>query len=143
MLVDFVKSNVNPKNRKTCDCVIRALTVAIHDENRDIKKEYYEVLNELVNISIKTGYMINDKHVYETFLENHGFIKYRQPRKRDNTKYQIGEIKSVLNDDVVNYDEDKSTCVISCANHLTVYTNVIVDTWDCRNKSIGNYWVKW
>lgn len=138
-MVEFVTRNINPKQRITTDCVVRALTVAIHNPIYDIKEEYKNVLNELVQICLKTGYMINDKHTYEQFLTNHGFIKYKQPRKADNTKYKIGEINKVLD---TRYNEDISTCVISCAHHLTVYTNVIIDTWDCRRKTINNYWVR-
>ena len=138
-MVEFHKINVNPKNRITGDCVLRALTVAIHNPNCDIKEEYKNVLNELVQICLKTGYMINDKHTYEQFLTNHGFIKYKQPRKDDNTKYKIGEIHKVLD---LRYNVIFSRCVISCAHHLTVFTNAINDTWDCRNKTINNYWVK-
>lgn len=143
-MVDYCKINVNPKNRKTGDCVIRALTVAIHDENGgDIKKEYKQVLTELYMIALKTGYMVNSKQAYEKFLENHGFIKYKQPRKADNTKYKVGEINKAIKFNCSPTYTENSVCVISCANHLTVYTNVLIDIWDCRNKSIGNYWVKW
>lgn len=145
MLVDFKNLNVNPYKRKTCDCVVRALTVAINvDCEYSMNEAYKKVLMELVNISLKTGYMINDKHTFDIFLTNHGFIKYKQPRKPDNKKYLVGEIDTVLRNVLYKeYDIYKSVCVISCANHLTVYTNIIMDTWDCRRKTIGNIWVRW
>lgn len=126
-MVKFENYNANPKGRKTSDCVIRAITCAT-------TKTYNQVLNELVEISIKTGYHIADKKCYEKYLEMLGFVKMKQPRKSNNTKYLIGEVDKVVG---------KGIALISCAHHLTVVNNcVIYDLWDCRNKSIGNYWVK-
>lgn len=126
-MVKFENYNANPKDRKTSDCVIRALTLAT-------QKTYNQVLDELVEICKKTGYFINDKKCYEKYLENNNFIKMRQPRKSNNTKYMIGEIDMIIGDDVA---------VVSCAHHLTIISNkMLFDLWDCRKKSIGNYWVR-
>ena len=128
-MIDFVKHNENPKGKKTGDCVIRALTTATG-------KPYLEVYRELFEISVKTGYILNDKRNYEKFLAKHGFEKMKQPRKRDNTKYKVGEIDKL--EDI--YGE---TIVISMANHLTcVDLGVLYDLWDCRRKTISNYYIK-
>lgn len=120
--------NVNPKNRKTSDCVIRAIAKASG-------KDYLVVLKDLYDLSVKTGYMLNDKHCYEKLLEKYGFYKYKQPKKSDNSKYLVGEI-----DRLVRLEE---SAVISCAHHLTCYVDGdLIDIWDCRYKTIGNYWVK-
>ena len=120
--------NINHKNRKTSDCVVRAIAKASG-------KDYLVVLKDLYDLSVKTGYMFNDKHCYEKLLENYGFYKCKQPKKSDNTKYLVGEI-----DRLVRLGE---SVVISCAHHLTCYVNdELVDIWDCRRKTIGNYWVK-
>lgn len=124
MFVSFLYKNVNPKNRKTADCVLRAITEV---SGRD----YWEVLNDLLAISKKTGYCLLEKQCYERLLEAYGFVKHKQPRKLDNSKYYVGEIGSLT----------KSRAVVSMANHLTAYDGVrIVDLWDCRHKSIGNYY---
>ena len=76
---------------------------------------------------------MNDKKNYEKYLEQLGWVKMKQPRKSDNTKYLVGEI-----DEVTTH----SSVIISCAHHLTCRINdEIVDIWDCRGKTIGNYWI--
>lgn len=127
-MIAFKNINNNFKNKKTSDCVIRALSGASG-------KDYKQVAQELFDIYMKTGYMMNDKHCYEKWLESNGFVKMKQPRKYDNSKYLVGEI-----DRLIRLNEN---AVISCANHLTcVYNDELVDIWDCRKKTIGNYYVK-
>lgn len=126
-MIAYKNENVNLKNKKTSDCVVRALSKASG-------KDYKQVAQELFDLYMKYGYMINDKHTYERWLEMNGFIKYKQPRKRDNTKYLVGEI-----DRLIRLGEN---AVISCANHLTcVAGDSLCDLWDCRKKTIGNYYV--
>lgn len=126
-MIEYLNFNANPKNKKTTDCVIRAISVAT-------KKDYNEVLDELIKISKKTGYHITDKKCWEKYLELLGFAKMKQPKKADNTKYTIGEIDKVIGNE---------TALISCVHHLTIVKcKTLYDTWDCRKKSIGNYWVK-
>lgn len=127
-MIGYELKNVNPKKKKTGDCVIRAIAWASGIP-------YNEVYRELFEISLKTGYMINDKKTYERLLEKYGFVKRQQPRKFDNSKYTIGEIDKLIS--------SKDVAVVSCANHLTcVLDNEVVDIWDCRHKSIGNYYLK-
>lgn len=127
-MIKFEKYNNNPKNKKTSDCVVRALSFAT-------QKPYNQVIDELVEIYKKTGYCFNEKRCYEKYLEQNNFIKYKQPRKVDGSKYLVGEIdKLISKSDLV---------VISIANHLTaVNTYTLYDLWDCRKKSIGNFWVR-
>lgn len=127
-MVKIKMENVNPKNKKTADCVIRAISTASG-------KDYWEVVDDLVAMYKKTGYEMTTKQCYEKVLDKYGFSKYSQPRKRDNTKYLVGEIDQVL-------PRNAKKVVISMANHLTCYDGEsIVDIWDCRNKTIGNYYV--
>lgn len=127
MTLPFKNYNANPKGKKTCDCTIRALTMATGLKYEDVYKALFE-------ISLKTGYMLNEKRVEEVFMEAQGFVKYKQPRKNDGTKYTINEIRLLTNAPVI---------VISCAHHLTcVKDGVLIDTWNCGYKTIGNYYVK-
>lgn len=126
-MIEYEFKNVNPKNRKTCDCVIRAITVVSG-------KPYETVYRDLFEVSLKTGYALDEKRVYEKVLEKYGFCKYSQPKRSDNTKYTIGEFDSVCKSKIA---------VISCANHLTaVVDGKLVDIWDCRGKCISNYFTK-
>ena len=125
-MLKYRKQNVNLKNKVTTDCVVRAIATASG-------KDYKEVAQGLFNNYLKTGYAMNDKKNYEKWLEQNGWGKMRQPRKSDNTKYLVGEIDEVT---------EHSSVIISCAHHLTCRINdEIVDIWDCRGKTIGNYWV--
>lgn len=127
-MIKFELRNENPKNKKTTDCVVRALTTATG-------KDYYEVLKELYELTIKTGYFMNEKRLEDKFLEKNNFVKMKQPKKYDGTKYQIGEIDKLVNkDDVV---------IVRCAGHLTIVKgHVLYDLWDCRYKTINNYYIK-
>lgn len=127
-MIEFYKQNINPKNKRTGDCVIRALAGASG-------KPYKQVAQELFDLWMQTGYCFNDKHTYEKWLEQNGFVKMKQPRKWDNTKYLVSEIDELIgSEDVV---------VISVANHLTyVEDDAVFDLWDCRKKTIGNYYIK-
>ena len=123
----YKEENLNFKNKKTTDCVIRAISKA---EGKD----YKEVAQGLFDCFIKTGYAMNDKKCYEKYLEQLGWQKKKQPRKRDNTKYLVGEANLIGFDRIM---------ILSCAHHLTCKVgNAIVDIWDCRRKTIGNYWIK-
>ena len=125
-MLKYRKQNVNLKNKVTTDCVVRAICFAT-------QRSYKEIATELFENYLKTGYAMNDKKNYEKWLEQNGWEKMRQPRKSDNTKYLVGEI-----DEVTTH----SSVIISCAHHLTCRINdEIVDIWDCRGKTIGNYWV--
>lgn len=125
--MEYYKMNANPKEKKTGDCVVRAITLAT-------TKSWEEVLTDLFNIAIEEKEMLNSKKCYEKLLENYGFIKYKQPRFSDRTKYQVRELADAL---------PKSEIVISVANHMTyVSKGTLYDTWDCGRKSVGNYWIK-
>ena len=126
-MIKYITENVNPKNKITTDCVVRALTKATG-------RPYKDVFMELVALSLKTGYFINEKRLEDKFLEANGFVKMKQPRKSDNTKYEIGEIDKLIKRGMV---------IVRCAHHLTcVKDNVLYDTWDCRHKCISNYYIK-
>ena len=122
----YFNHNANPKKKKTGDCVIRALATFTG-------KDYEEVYRALFEISLKTGYILNDKRVYEKYAEQIGLVKHKQPRKLDGTKYLVGELPQIA------YGQ---RAIVSLANHLTCIdeNGRVIDIWDCRRKTIGNYW---
>lgn len=126
-MVKFDKVNNNPRGRKTGDCVIRATASATG-------QTWVEALREQTEIAVKTGYMVGCKENFDKYLSAHGFVKMKQPRKEDGTKYEVGEIDKVCTAD---------TIVVSMTSHLTVIKgNAVEDLWDCRYKKVGNFWVK-
>ena len=127
-MLEYKEINLNPKGKKTADCVIRAISGATGID-------YYKVYEDLYQISVKTGYMLNEKRCEEKLLEKYNFKKYKQPRKCDGSKYQINELDKLI-------DCKKEKVVVSCAHHLTcIKNNKIEDIWDCGSKSVGNYYI--
>ena len=130
-MIGYVEKNVNPKGRNTGDCSTRALvgTLGI---------TYDEALKLQTEISLKTYYDPTSKQVIEKVLEKFGYVKRRQPRKGDNTKYKVSEMDKIL-----SKQEMEEGVLVTVANHHTCITKGhIQDTWDCGDKSVGNYYVK-
>lgn len=143
----FTYKNMNPKNRITGDCVIRAIALAL-------EQDYNKTLKEIVEVQLKTGYMIDTKECYGRYLESKGWIKCKQPRWYDNTKWTGREfcdkLQQYLGDHEVEGAEWDCGVIIEpriIANigghHLTaIIDGKITDHWDCSRGTIGNYWIK-
>ena len=119
--------NVNPKNLKTGDCVVRAIAYSL-------EQTWDETYHDLCELGFKMKRMPNDKQVYEKYLELKGWVKQKQPRTVLNSNLTILEF--------IEYQLERKA-IISVANHLTCVDNFeLIDTWDCSHKCIGNYWIK-
>ncbi len=130
--MNFEKVNQNPKGRKSADCVVRALSYSSG-------KTWDKVYEELCTIGFKKKAMPNEKVTYEHWLKENGYIKMKQPRHANRTKYTVEE----LIDELDNSEMWDKAVVISVANHLTCSQyGTLYDTWDCSYKTVGNYWVK-
>lgn len=124
----FHYHNENPKNRITGDCTFRAIA-------RATGKSWEEVVREMAEMSIKTGYAVNDKKGIERYMESIGWIKMPQPRKTDGTKYTGAEFAK-------KNQGNRIVCMIG-GHHVTcIIEGKVNDIWDCTNKCIGNYWIK-
>ena len=122
----YKKFNKNPRHAAG-DCVVRALSLASG-------KTWSEVYEDLCHLGKDMYYMPDDKEVYEVWLANNGFIKYKQPRKQDNRKYKVFELVDIL---------CIKNAVISLSGHMTVVEDgTLYDTWDCSYLIVGNYWIK-
>lgn len=120
----FIKENINPKNKKAADCVIRAIAKA---EN----KSWLEVFDLLTEISRKVYSVQNDKIVYAEYLSNYQKI---------DVKYESseGKKKRLTVKDICKLE---GTYIVSIANHLTVVIDgYYYDKWDCGNKSAYVIW---
>lgn len=130
-MIHFFKYNVNPKGRNTGDCSTRALvgTLGI---------SYDEALKLQMKWSLKTYYDPTSKQVMEKVLQEFGYIKMKQPRKPDGKKYTVMEM-----DEILTGKQMQEGVLVTVANHHTCITDGYVqDSWDCRYKSVGNYYVK-
>lgn len=129
-MIEFTKYNVNPKNRKTGDCSTRALVGTL-------RIEYNEALDLQCEVAKKTCYGITDKEVMEGVLAKFGYVKMKQPRKANGKKYTVGEL-----DEILTKQQMEEGVFVTIANHHTcIVRGKVQDLWDCRRKSVGNYYV--
>lgn len=131
-MVSIKLVNLNFKKKKTGDCVTRALMVALNLSYQETAKLQFETW-------MKTGFHTTDKKNYSKILEDAGFIKHKMPKKfhDDGTKsrYKVGEIDLLVHPSEIAF--------IDLAGHSVVYKDQsLIDFWDCRKKSISNYWTK-
>ena len=122
--------NANPKNRITTDCVIRAISTAT-------EIPYNRVVMEMAELQCKTGYDDGDVKLYELYLKQYGFVKHKQPRKADNTKYTGKDFCLKIAKKHVRY-------VANIGGHhvVAIVNGKVYDIWDSTGGCIGNYWTK-
>lgn len=129
-MIDYTYKNVNPKH-KTCDCSTRALVSTL-----DIP--YDEALKLQTAESLKCYYAPQSKQLMERLLKKFGYVKMKQPRKNDKTKYKVYEM-----DEILTNKQMRAGVLITVAGHYTCIKNgTVIDIWDCRDKTVGNYYVK-
>lgn len=141
----FMYYNANPKNRITGDCWLRAICTGLEED-------YNTVLRELVEIHLQTGYELSSSQAIEKYLTGKGWVKNKQPRKDDNTKYTGQEWCNHLS---IN-DKDGSIGNMICnigGHHMVAIkpTNhgdgfncryKVLDIWNSTDGCIGNYYTK-
>lgn len=130
-MISFKKINVNPKGRKTGDCSTRALVSCLGIP-------YAEALKLQFEESLKCFYDPTSKQVMERVLNKFGYMKMKQPRYDDGTKVPVNEMDRFLTNKQL-----QEGVLITIANHHTCIKNrEIIDTWNCGNKCVGNYYIK-
>lgn len=88
--------------------------------------------------AIAKCYGITDKQTIELVLKEFGYIKMKQPRRRDGSKYMVGEL-----DEILTLTQREHGMLVTVANHHTcVIGDCVQDIWDCRYKRVGNYYIK-
>ncbi len=136
--------NANPKGKMTTDCVIRAITTVLN-------QPYEQTLREMIEITLKTGYMLNENKGMEAYMKSKGWIKCKQPRKDDGTKYTGREFCRTLTHPIYSGDLDFANggfeitrILANIGGHHTVaiVDGQIWDTWNSADGSIGIVWVK-
>ena len=121
--------NANPKNRITGDCRIRAISVAC-------EVPYNQVVMDLAKIQCETGYDQCCNQGIDILLKQYGWIKHKQPRKPDNTKYTGAEFCERARK-YENY-------IANIGGHhiVAIVGGKVWDIWDSTSGCIGNYWTK-
>ena len=123
--------NANPKNRITTDCVVRAICLAT-------QKSYATVVMDLAKLQCETGYDDCDKPLIDRYLQMHGFLKQKQPKKPNGKKYTGGEFCKKVATKSGRY-------VANIGGHhvVAIVDRKVNDIWDSTDGCIGNYWVKY
>ena len=122
--------NANPKNKISGDCVIRAISTALN-------QDYVTTYRELFELSLKTGYIVNDKKNYSKYLKLKGWEKVSQPKKDDGTKYTGSEFCRN-----VALPSQRYIAHIGGHHIVAIIDAKINDTWNSTAGCIGNYWIK-
>lgn len=129
--------NANPKNRITGDCRIRAIATAC-------EVPYNQVVIDLAKIQCETGYDQTANQGISILMKQYGWVKMKQPRKANNTKYTGDEWCKWLNENdnrneriFCNIGGNHEVCIVKTNNKFKVW-----DIWNSTDGCIGNYWVK-
>lgn len=131
----FHYHNANPKNKSTCDCVVRALCGVLPE------KTYEQIYKEMLDVSLKIGHFINSKQCYEKYLSINGFQKVKQPRKIDGTKYTGKEFCNEVQEYTFNYPS-RIFAHIGGHHVVAIVEGRINDIWDSSNGCVGNYYIQ-
>ena len=126
----FQYYNANPKNRITTDCVIRAISTAL-------EQDYNKTVMEMAELQCQTGYDCSENKLIDLYLNTKGWLKHKQPRKEDNTKYTGKEFCKRART-YENY-------IANIGGHhiVAIVNGKVFDTWDSTDGCIGNYWTKY
>lgn len=136
----FHYHNQNPRGRITTDCVIRAISTAT-------EIPYQQVVMEMAKLQCETGYDDGDAKLYDLYLKTKGWLKHKQPRKLDGTKFTGKEFCEAADE---SYELLDRSIVANIGGHHIVCIKAntfqeghkVWDTWDSTRGCIGNYWVK-
>ena len=138
----FQYYNRNPRNRITTDCVIRAISLSL-----DLP--YTTVVMEMAEMQCKTGYDDASKEPIDRYLKSKGWVKCKQPRKVDNTKYTGEEFCRKIQHPIYCEELNLPGCdwhriVANIGGHhiVSIVEGKIHDIWDPSHKCVGNIWVK-
>lgn len=129
----FCYFNANPKGRLGGDCAVRAISTALN-------QSWEQTVRDLTEVSLKTGYILDDPHCYGKYLKDKGWVKMPQPRKADNTKYTGEEWCWLLRES--KKAPQQIIAHLGGGHIVAIMSTVVCDTWDSTGGCIGNYWVR-
>ena len=121
----FLEVNVNPKGRKTGDCVVRAIAYATNTSWED-------VLLGLTELAVKLKYMPNSRVVLKKYLNNKGYYMSSTYKTAKGLRVTLADFAQL---------NKSGTYIVSVHKHLSVVKNgMVCDAWDCSAYKVGNYW---
>lgn len=135
--------NANPKNKITTDCVIRAVCTVLG-------KPYNDVVMEMARLQCETGYDDAEKKLIDKYMKQNGWVRVKQPRKDDNTKYTGEEFCRTLMHPVyseelgfeIDFEINRVLAHIGGHHVVAIMSGQVWDTWNSTQGTIGQVWVK-
>lgn len=122
-------TNLNPKNRLSEDCVIRAVALVTG-------QTWEQTIRELTELGIKNSYVCNDSKLFPKYLELKGFRQMNEPRDYFNKKMSIKEF-------LQEHPEYDTFLCVAGSHHVTAIKNGKVrDVWNSSNQTMHRWWVK-
>jgi hypothetical protein len=139
----FHYHNANPKGKITTDCVIRAICTVLN-------KSYNEVLMEMAELQCKTGLDMSENKCIDKYMQQNGWVRVKQPRKEDNTKYTGKEFCRTLMHPIyceelnipINFEINRVLAHIGGHHIVAIMSGQVWDHWNSTNGTIGQVWVK-
>ena len=118
-------TNHNPENKRTGDCVIRAIAGATGDSWED-------TLDGLVRYAKKLHTSPTNKECWEAYLlGDKGYTKNPMPKLRKGKRVTSKELAK------------ETDAIIQQAHHVVFSQGGhVVDTWDSEERSVYNYYTK-
>ena len=108
--------------------MIRAISFALG-------KTWEEVYRDLAEQGIENGLMLNDRNNWKLYLKVLGYNMERMPKTLNNKRYTVEQFADEI-------ARKGCTHIVKIANHITVVKDKkLYDTWNCKNKCVGNYWI--
>jgi hypothetical protein len=116
--------NHNPKAKRAGDCVIRAIAGATGTP-------WDTVLDGLVRHAHELHVAPTEKECYSAYLTELGWTRQGQPKIKNGKRTTAKELAK------------QHDAIIRQAHHLTFsQAGHIVDTWDCENRTVYDYYIK-
>lgn len=118
--------NKNPLNKRTDDCVIRAISAALDEP---WEKVYADICVE----GLRFYDMPSANHVWGSYLKKKGFRRFIVPDTCPNC-YTVGDFAN---------DHPKGTYILALHNHVVcVKDGCVLDTFDSSDRVPLYYWIK-
>lgn len=125
--MSYIYYNNNPKNLRTGDCVIRAISRANHIT-------WKEVYKDLADRGIEKGLIMNERKNFIPYLKSLGWIQEKCIRDEYGKRISVEELSKILG---------LGTYIVNTRKHLTVIEDGnIYDTWDTSKETPGKFYRK-
>ena len=139
----FKYRNANPEDKRTGDCIMRAVSAAT-----DISWE--DAVRGLCRIAIDKHIAPQDPAAERELLKRLGFEKLKQPKKANGKKLTGREFCAWLDTQVLLGTVPANARIVANigAHHVVAVLRDssghfrVNDTWDCSTRCVGSWWMR-